>query len=246
MSELIVSRAGVEAGRSARLGLWSAALIAASFVVFTVCFVAIALRPPLFVWTNLADYAAYAGERSQLFQHLARASMLVFGPLLVVTVICVHDLVPPADRVFVRIAAAFASVFAALTGLHYFLQLTAVRFGVLHGELEGLGQVVQANPYSAVSAVNMLGWTLFLGLASLFLAPVFAGDRLARAVRWALIANGVCCLLGGVGYVLDIVWLVLVTVDFGMGAAVLAASVLMAVWFRRHDESYDASHDAIA
>jgi hypothetical protein len=96
---------------------------------------------------------------------------------------------------------------------------------------------VQANPYAAASAVNMLGWTVFLGLASLFLAPVFAGDRLARAIRWSLIANGLFCLLGGLGYVLDIVWLVFVTLNLGMGAAVMAASVLLAVWFGRQRTS---------
>jgi hypothetical protein len=67
---------------------------------------------------------------------------------------------------------------AAAVGMHDFRQITAVRLNVVAGRVEGLEHFVQANPYSILSAINMLGWSVFLGLASLFVGPVFSSEGL--------------------------------------------------------------------
>lgn len=54
-----------------------------------------------------------------------------------------------------------------------------------------------------------------------------------NAIRFSFLANGVLCLLGGVGYVLQITWLVFLTINPGMGGAVLAATVGLTFLFRR-------------
>ncbi len=216
-----------------QLGFWSSVSIAVLFIVFTLCFVAIAATQPLFRWTNLADYVAYATSHDQFFQNLARLSMLLFGPAYIILLASIHDRTHEEMQIWTRLALCFGVAFATLTGIHYFVQLSAVRLSLAHGELQGLDQIVQANPTSAISAINMLGWTLFLGLSSIFVAQVFSGSRLERAIRIALLINGVCCLVGSVGYVLDIVALVFVTINFGMGGAVLIAAILLSVWFKR-------------
>lgn len=218
---------------SATLGYWSALAIVATFLIFTLCFVAIAASPPLFTWSTLEAYLQYARGSSQLFQNLARVSMLLFGPLYVVLLSSIYDLAGDRHRPLARVALCLGVGFAALTGANYFVQVSAVRLSVISGQTAGLEQVVQANPYSAMSAVNMLGWTLFLGLSSLFVAPVFSGKGLERVVRVAFLLNGIFCLLGGVAYALDIPALVFLTVNFGMGGAVLAAGAALAVMFRR-------------
>ncbi len=216
-----------------QLGFWSSVAIAALFIIFIVCFVAIAATQPLFRWTNLAAYVAYATTRDQFFQNLARLTMLLFGPAFVVLTASIHDRALDETRLYSLLALCFGVIFAALTGIHYFVQLSAVRLSLAHGELQGLEQIVQANPSSAISAINMLGWTLFLGLSSIFAAQVFSGSRLERAIRIAFLFNGICCLLGGIGYVLDVAALVFVTINFGMGGAVLIAAILLSVWFKR-------------
>ncbi len=216
-----------------QLGFWSSISIAALFVIFTLCFIAIAATPPLFRWTNLADYVAFATSHDEFFQNLARFTMLLFGPAYVMLLASLHDRVPQEMRLWTRLALCFGIVFAALTGVHYFVQLSAVRLSLAHGELQGLEQIVQANPNSAISAVNILGWTLFLGLSSIFVAQVFSGSRIERAIRYIFLFNGICCLLGGVGYVLDITALVFVTINLGMGGAVLIASILLSVRYKR-------------
>lgn len=218
---------------SLKIGYWSALLCALIFVVFSICFAAIAATQPLFVWTNLEDYLLSVRENNQLFKHVAQVAMLLFAPLFVLLLCAIHDLARQEQKVLTRAALAFAAIFAALTGAHYFVQLSTVRHKIAAGELDGLQHLVQANPTAVMLAVNMLGFTLYLGLASLLVAPVFGGSRLQNAIRFSFLANGVLCLLGGVGFVLQITWLVFLTINLGMGGAVLAATIGLAFLFRR-------------
>ena len=84
-----------------------------------------------------------------------------------------------------------------------------------------------------VAALNLLGWSLFLGLSSLCAAPLFGSNRLERWLRNLFLANGLFCLLGGAGYLLEHFWLLFLSLNFGMGGAMLALTILLAVYFRR-------------
>jgi hypothetical protein len=218
---------------SIQIGFWSALLIAVTFFVFTICFVMIAATPPLFIWTNLADYVLFANQRSQILQDIARFTMLLFGPLYVVLLNCIYDHTSQEKRLLARIGINFGLAFAVFTGINYFVQLSAVRLSLLKGELQGLEQIVQANPISGISAINMLGWTLFLGLSSLFIAPVFSGSKLEKAIGMAFLVNGFFCLLGGIGYVFDIIILIFLTINFGMGGAILTTAILLCIFYKK-------------
>lgn len=218
---------------SIRVGFWSALLISVLFLVFTTCFIAIAAKPPLFVWTNLSDFVLFSNGQNQTLQHIARFTMLLFGPAFVVLLQSIYEHAPKPKRILARIAINFGLAFAVLTGINYFIQLSAVRLSLLKGELTGLEQIVQANPISGVAAINMLGWTLFLGLSSLFIAPVFTGSNLEKAISIAFIVNGLCCLFGGIGYIFDNIPLIFFTINIGMGGAVLTAAILLCVFYRK-------------
>jgi hypothetical protein len=218
---------------SVRLGFWSAFSVTVAFLVFTVCFVAIPLTSPVFIWKDLAGYVAYVSNNNQFFQNLARLAMLLFGPLFVILLNCIHDYASPDRRLLVRISLCFGVAFAALTGINYFIQLSAVRQNISLGELQGLEQLVQANPYSAVAAINLLGWSLFLGLASLFVAPVFSGSKLEKLISVAFWLNGIFCILGGIGYILNNTVLIFWTLNFGMGGAILLAAIALCLLFKR-------------
>jgi len=94
-------------------------------------------------------------------------------------------------------------------------------------------QFVQEYPISGMAAINMLGWTLFLGLSSLFAALVFSGRGFRRLIRYALLSNATICLLGGVAHVLDITFLVFLTMNLAMGLAFFLALIGLVVHFRR-------------
>lgn len=215
------------------LGFWSSILMIVTFAVFTVAFIAIPLTGPLYTWNGLDSYLAYVRSGHTFFQDLARWMMLLFGPLFVVLLASLYELAEGEQRLLARIGLAFATIFAALTGTNYFVQLSAVRLAVQKDATAGLEQIVQANPIAAVAAINVLGWSLFFGLASLFAAALFSGRGLPRFVAACLWINAAMCLLGGLGYVLDNAALVFVTLNFGMGGAVLGFSLGLAILFRR-------------
>lgn len=218
---------------SIKLGFWSAVFCAALFIIFTFCFVGILLTSPLFLWTSYQDYIDYVNKNSQFLAHLARLSMVLFGPLFVILLNAIHDCTPNNKKILTRISIGFGLGFAILSGLFYFMQITAVRLNLLHNQPEELLQFVQANPYGALLAVNMLGVTLYLGLASIFAAPVFGNGRLENIIKYALLLNGIFCLTGGIAYALELTTLLFLTINLGMGAAVLVATISLAVWFRR-------------
>lgn len=213
---------------TATIGFWTSIFSAALFVTFIGSFVAIAITGPLFAWTNLPDYVSYVRAYPQLFKYVAQTSMLLFGPAFVILVACFHEAANANQKVLTRIALAFAVVFAALVGIHYFVQISAVRLNLSKGHVEGIEQFLQGKPDSAVAAINMLGWTLFFGLSSLFLAPLFK-----RSIKRLFVVNGVCCLLAGFGYVFEWVALVFVTINLGMGGCMTILSVLLASYFRK-------------
>ena len=218
---------------SLKLGFWSAVFCAALFIIFTLCFVGILLTSPLFLWTNYQDYLDYVNTNSQFFAHLARLSMVLFGPLFVILLNAIHDCAPENKKILTRISIGFALGFAILTGQFYFMQITAVRLNLLNDKTEELLQFVQANPHGVLLSVNMLGFTLYLGLASLFVAFVFRNGRLENIIKISLLLNGIICLTGGIAYALELTTLLFVTINLGMGAAVLVATISLALWFRQ-------------
>jgi hypothetical protein len=218
---------------SIRLGYWSALVCSLTFIIYTVCFAGIAMGGASFEWTTLDAYVRYATATDLTLMHVAEAAMLIFGLALIGLLNSIHALAAPDQQVLTRSALTFGTMFVTLLGINYFLQISIVRLDVARGATDGLDPFIQSNPNAAINAINMLGWSLFLGLASLCLAPVFRGGRLAAVVRYAFWANGVICLLGGIGYIFDIVIVVFLTMYLGMGAALLVASLALVGHFRR-------------
>ncbi len=218
---------------AATIAYWTSVFSATLFIIFIGSFAGVALTNPLFVWTNLSDYVSYTNAHSQVFKYIAQTSMLLFGPAFVIIVSCVHEKASLNLKVLTRIALGFAIVFAALIGIHYFVQVSTVRLNLSKGHFEGLEHFLQGKPDSAISAINMLGWTLFFGLSSLFVAPVFSGEKIQTSIRSLFILNGVCCLLGGIGYTIENATLVFLTINLGMGGCVTILGFLLAIYFRR-------------
>jgi hypothetical protein len=114
---------------------------------------------------------------------------LLLGSAFLVLTVSVHQLAAPGQRVWSHAAVAFATAYAVLTGLVYFVQLTFVGPRMARGQLEGIEPFVFLPFDSFLYAVDILGYS-FMSMATLFMAGVFRGDRLERTARWFLIANG--------------------------------------------------------
>ncbi len=218
---------------SYKIGFWSALLLTFTFVIWIGCFIGIAITSPLFYWTNLENYVTYFQTNSQILQNIAKLFMMLFGPIYVLFINSYYDYAADDKKVLIRISVLFAMAFAVLSGIHYFIQLTTVRMDIEQGLFDGLEHFVQANPYSVVSSINMLGWSLFLGMSSFFIFPVFKGDKLNNTIRYAFLFNGISCFLGGVGYLLHLDFLTFVFMNLGLGGAVMTFSIASLFLFKR-------------
>ena len=216
---------------AARRGFWAALGAAFTFLVFIVCFAGLAVGRPLFFWTDLPSYIAFVRAYPSPLADIARLSMLVFAVLFVILLNSICDVAAVEHKSAARLALMFGLAFAVLTSAHYFIQVSTVRISVEKDTLTGLEQVLQANPYSAVAAMNMLGWTVFLGLASFFAAPVFGGSGLAKVIQYAFLANGIICLAGGIGYALESTAVVFITMNPLLGGAVLVITAGLSRFF---------------
>ncbi|HEX3044467.1 MAG TPA: hypothetical protein VHY08_06915 [Bacillota bacterium] len=218
---------------SVQLGFWSATICTMTFILWTFCFIGILVFNPLFRWTNLENYISYTQHNNQFLKTLAETAMVIFGVAFVTLLNSIHSYAPQKQKLLTRISLCFGSIFVALTGMSYFIQVTTVRLDIIKGQTVGLEQFINMNPQAAIMAVNLLGWSLFLGLASLFAAPVFTGPGLKRVIRYSLMINGILCLIGGIGFAFDQALITGFCMYFGMGAATLVATWSLAIFFNK-------------
>lgn len=202
-----------------KAGRWAAFIGIGAFLVFTVCFITILFVNPPFQWTGLLDFAQYTRDNPQALKYAGMISMLVYGLAYVVLSLCARRDLPRGRRLYGDIASAFALAFCICIGVNYFVQLTATRLQLLHGYTEGLTQFTQSFPISALSALNMLGWTVFYGLSTAFLHLAYEGSAECTALRRWCLLNSVFMLLSAIGYGLQWTFLLAVCMNAGLGTA---------------------------
>jgi hypothetical protein len=153
---------------------------------------------------------------------------LLAAPAIVILMAAVHERAIPERRVYGLLALAFGTLCAGTTSAVHFVELTAAR------QMEGGGIVWPSRKYAA----ELLAWDVFLGLALVFAAPVFAGGGRERAVKRGLLACGALCLAGTIGPVVGDMRMQLVGV-LGYAGLLPVVSVLLARLFAR-EPSRDA------
>jgi hypothetical protein len=159
---------------------------------------------------------------------------ILLAPIFVVLMAAVHADAPEPRRIFSRIGLAFALTYAVVVGVDYFAQFAVVIPSLQAGQTESLSLFTQYNPHGLFIAGEAFGY-LAMSLALLFAAPVFAGGRIERAIRWLFVGGFVLAVAAFVGFwivggdliafevsVLSINWIVLI-----------ASGVLLSVVFRR-------------
>ena len=114
--------------------------------------------------------------------------ILLLAPLMVFVMAAIHDWVGPEGKTTSLVALVFTSLLAGLTCSVHFVILAVG--GPLH--------VTFAWP-SIPYALDILAWDGFFGIAMLFAAAAFHGDRLRVAIRVLATLSGTLALAGFVG-----------------------------------------------
>lgn len=165
-----------------RVGFWSAVLA----TVFSIAYVI----------GQLAEWAGLLGSQrgpesisTPLGLIVLLTPSLFLGSAFLVLVASIHQLAPRDRKIWSHVAFAFATIYATLISIVYFIQLTLVAPRVMRGQVEGI-EVLLFVPFdSFLYAIDILGYS-FMSASTLFAARVFSGSGLERIVRLFLTGNG--------------------------------------------------------
>src|SRR5207237_694883 len=145
-----------------------------------------------------------------------------------VLLVCLDAATPEQDRIWSRLAVAFAGIYVALVSVVYVVELAVVEPLIVSGHADRAG-LLTIDPGGTLNAIDGLGYT-FLGVALLWLAPLFHGTRLKRWARWSLVANGIAIVPIVLTYFVDRAFIAITGPLWAI--AIPASCLLMAVSFR--------------
>lgn len=159
---------------------------------------------------------------------LLEIQILVIVPVIVTLMVAVHAWAPPERKVLSLTALVFTTLFAGLTFSVHFVILTVGS----QSAFSGWQLVLSFRWPSLAYALDILAWDVFFGLATLFVAPVFGGSRLAAWIRGAFLASGVLALAGLSGVIVGDMRLRSVGIA-GYAVAFPVAALLVSIMFKR-------------
>ena len=143
-------------------------------------------------WTDAQSFAAQYHPIQTLpywFGFLYLAGFILF-------ITASRQLLAEKDRIFGDASLVTTSIFAALIGFNYILQV-----GFIPNALDNPSEVFAAfamnNPKSISWSIEMFGWG-FLGASTWLISPAFKNGRLQRIARALLITNGVGSILNAI------------------------------------------------
>jgi hypothetical protein len=167
-----------------RLGFWSAVSAALFAIIYCIA--------QLAEWLGLLGSAGGSESMSTPFGLILLLTPSLFlGTAFAILMVSVHYYAPEDRKIWSHLGVVFATIYAVLISMTYYVQLTFVLPHLIEGNVEsGQVQPFLFVPFdSFLYSVDILGYS-FMSLATLFGAFVFPGRGLERTVRWFMIANG--------------------------------------------------------
>ncbi|MBW7884129.1 MAG: hypothetical protein H3C34_16100 [Caldilineaceae bacterium] len=204
------------------LGFWSAFAAA----IFAIAFAILAVAFPAAEWSGIEAYAR-SFDATQMASFVP-ASFLALA--VVVLMVSIHYYAPAEQRILTLLAVVCSAIYATIICTNYYLQLFVVRLNLQAGELESLSVLAMPNFHSLFFALEAIGY-LFSSLATLSVAPIFSGGRLANWIRGLFIVNGVIGILGAIIAPFDQPILILASLGF-WSLSYPISMILVGLYFR--------------
>ena len=148
-----------------------------------------------------------------------------------VVMACIHCYAPEEKKVFSLVGLSFAIIYATLISVNYFIQLTFVRQTTFDVSVFDM-----TNNQSMMWVIEVLGY-FFMGLSTLFAAPVFGSDRVESLVKWLFVSNGIIGILTPVGYALNLPIQILLGGLIIWDILMPISTALLAYFFRRAERT---------
>jgi len=164
-----------------RLGIAAAA----ASLVFSLAYVV----AQVFEWTGLLGSAGGPNAASTAWGlALLLPPSLLLGPSFVILLAALHQCVPAKRKAFTLAGLSLGAMYATLTGMVYFVQLTFVGPRLAAGEVAGIELLLFVPYRSFLFAVDLLGYTMMCAAAALAGLGLPRGTA-TRPARLALIAH---------------------------------------------------------
>jgi len=172
----------IVSGQTRRLGLWATAATALFSTSYSIA--------QIFEWAGLLGSSGGPNSVSTpLGIMILLVPSLLLGPAYVAMLAALHEMAPTGSRGLSRTALALGTVYAALTGLVYFVQLTFVAPRLASGATAGI-EVLLFVPYkSFLFAIDLYGYALMC-LSALFAAFALPADGPLARARIPLLVTG--------------------------------------------------------
>ncbi|BBC72219.1 conserved hypothetical protein [Altererythrobacter sp. B11] len=202
------------------LGLWSA--------LATLLFSAAYVAAQVLEWTGLLGSAGGpASASTPLGLALLLTPSLLLGPSFVLLAAALHAAAPTGRKAFSLAALAFATIYATLTGMVYFVQLTFVAPRLAAGETEAIALLLFVPYRSFLFAVDLLGYS-FMSAAAFCAAFALPPSPRSNGAKVALLATG--ALLPFLALQMFFPWMIWPAAAWGISFPVSA--ILLALMFR--------------
>ena len=165
-----------------KLGYWSAFLASLFSIVYIV--------GQLAEWLNLMGSGGGPENPSNALGLVVLLIPSFFlAPSFALLMLCVHYYAPEDKKVWSHAGIMFATIYAVMVSINYYVQLTLVVPHLMQGEIESIRPFLFTPFNSFIYSVDVLGYS-FMSLSTLFAAFVFNGPGLERIARRFMIANG--------------------------------------------------------
>ena len=165
-----------------RLGYWSAVFASAFSIIYIV--------GQLAEWFDMLGSGGGPENPSTVLGLIVLLiPSLLLAPSFVLLMLCVHYYAPEYKKIWSHAAVVFATIYAVMVSINYYVQLTLVVPHLIRGETESIRPFLFTPFDSFIYSVDVLGYS-FMSLSTLFAAFVFTRTGLPRTVRFFLISNG--------------------------------------------------------
>jgi hypothetical protein len=156
---------------------------------------------------------------------------LLFCPILVIVMACLHTITPAEKKGLSQIGLAFTLLFALAVSINRFIQLGVVRQSIALGQTDGIKWFLAYGERSVMFALEIMGWSWFLGLAMIFTAPLFAAQGYRHWLKALLLLYGILALISAMAHLLASPLVSLGFVAWGLILFLITA--LLAVHFQQ-------------
>jgi hypothetical protein len=140
---------------------------------------------------------------SEPVQLFGAIETILMAPLLIIIFTSIHYIISEDKKILSHLGIIFCSIFAVMVSINRFVQLIVVRLSVIAGDIKGLERFYPYEPGSAMFALEMVGWGIFLSIALFLIAFVFSSKGLQKYIRISFFSYAILGILGSIGLTIN-------------------------------------------